>query len=480
MACTTVVLFGISGDLAQHKLIPALFQLHKEGVYEPSLRIVGVGRRPYSREYFLTDLSERSYVQNADPQEWEHFKECFYYYQMDLEDRSAYEGLAAFLEGLGDDEGRIFYLSVPPERYHDTLTNLANADLHRSDKGYWRRIVVEKPFGTDQASARALDRHINGLFSENQVYRIDHYLTKETVQNVLAFRFANGLFESMWNGRHIDHIQITVAESEGIKSRGPYYDKAGAVKDVLQNHVLQLVSLLLLDEPDSFSFADVSDRKMQILKGLSIDPATLVFGQYEGYGQETGVQPESSTETFIMAGLVHDSERWKGVPIYVRTGKKMQKRLSEVSVQFKESHQRLFEHAQPNKSANVLTFRLQPDEGISLQLQVKTPRQKLGVQPVQMEFCYASAFRAALPDAYERLFLDILHGDQTYSLRSDVIEESWRIADQILSYKGDGRVLLPYAAESWGPEKADNILEAEGRRWLAHENEICNGIIVDN
>ncbi len=479
---TAVILFGATGDLARHKLLPALFELVADGQTGEDFHIIAIGRRQFDTEGFLEFLRP-TLVHKADthPSQWEHFMATISYCQMDFQRSEEYGKLAQALADIEQECGkgnRLFYLSVPPASYKDILSYIAQNNLLSQPEGSWSRLVVEKPFGHDHDSAVELDQEICRFVDEERVYRIDHYLGKETVQNLLAFRFANGIFEPLWNKEHIDHIQITVAEEEGIKSRAAYYDATGAFRDVVQNHVLQLLSLLLMEEPASFTFDGLSDAKLHLLEHLRVNLEGTLAGQYQGYREEEGVGASSRTETYAMATFEAACERWQGVPIYIRTGKKLAKRVSEISIQFKEPAQHLFRSVDPLTKANVLTFRLQPDEGISLQLGVKTPRTTMDVQPVQMEFCYSSMFRQELPDAYERILADVLAGDKTLSLREDTIERSWQLIDEIQAFLTD-KPVYSYQSGSWGPEEADRIMSTTGRRWLAHENEICNGVILD-
>jgi glucose-6-phosphate 1-dehydrogenase len=474
---TAIILFGATGDLAQNKLLPALYNLMAEGSVKDVL-IVAIGRRDYSQEEFHGQVrASFGKKRTISDEEWQRFASSLEYCQMDFAQPDQYVRICEILAKHGSPTQRLLYLSVAPSAYTDILSFIAQNGLHEQMEGGWTRLAIEKPFGTDLASAQELDRHICRFFSEDMLYRIDHYLGKETVQNLLAFRFANGIFEPLWTKEHIDSIQITVAEEEGIKSRAAYYDQTGAFKDLVQNHILQLVALITMEKPESFTFQALSDKKEEVMEGLRFDPSQTVFAQYEGYLHEPGVAQGSDTESYAMTTLYHDCERWQGVPFYLRTGKNLAKRVSEISIQFKATSHTLFCPTDESRQANVLTFRLQPDEGISLQLSVKTPRTTMDVQPVRMEFCYSSMLQKELPDAYERLFADILGGDKTLSLREDTIEKSWIIVDGILAAKVDHE-LHTYPVGSWGPAMADEIMAKSGRRWLTHENEICNGVIV--
>jgi len=399
---------------------------------------------------------------------------------MDFGTEEHYADLKRLVDPNGSGEyAALSYLAVDPDAVPAIAQYLAQHGFAQTRGEGWFRVIIEKPFGHDLASAQVLDQKLSSLFTEEQIYRIDHYLAKETVQNILAFRFANGIFEPLWSNEYIDHVQITVAEEDGIRTRGAYYDQAGAVRDFLQNHILQLLAILTMEEPMSFTFNDLSDASLEILQAVQFNLNHTVFGQYEGYKEEGNVSPISTTETYIMTEAEIATARWRGVPFYMRTGKHLTKRISEVSIQFKTPTQNLFHNASTDHRANLLTFRLQPDEGISLQLAVKTPEKNMQVQPVSMEFCYANSFTSKLPEAYSKVLHDALQGDRSLTLCNATIEESWRAVTPLLEAKAT-LPLHTYAKGSWGPEAADHNLEEVGRSWFTHESEVCNGVRIIN
>jgi glucose-6-phosphate 1-dehydrogenase len=489
MSRTSILIFGATGDLSQQKLFPTLCELAQRAVLPPATTIVALGRREWDTEEFrnFTRPHIARVLPEFSPDAIDRFLERVVYYKIDLYEPSAYRKFQKFLytleggvPGKAPDScpaNRLLYVAVAPQLYATVLEGIQAGGIHQANRDCWTRIVLEKPFGRDLVSARKLNALIRSSFAEEQVLRIDHYLAKETVQNLAAFRFANVLFEGVWNRDHIDHIQITVAEDGTIGSRGGYYDATGAFRDFVQNHILQLLTLLTMEEPASFSYDDLADAQMRVLRSLSADPQRTVFGQYRGYRQEEKVDPKSQTETYAMTTFTIDTERWRGVPVYVRTGKALARKVTEITVQFRKPQSRLFQAGQPERMANTISFRIQPDEGIALQLAVKTPREATIVQPVYMEFCYGSIFRSQLPDAYERLLEDFIRGDRTLTLRDDVVEESWRVTDALLDEMA-GQSPAVYAPGSWGPEKAEAILAAEGRHWLTHESTYCNGIRI--
>lgn len=467
MAPLTIVLFGATGDLARHKLFPALAVLEQSGALPDEIRILGIGRRPYDSATFRQFLAETLPERQRSVLKWVE------YVPMDFLQPEGYGALARRCLSRDGEDSIMCYLAVDPAAVATVAQHVADSGLSRTKNGGWFRLVLEKPFGHDLSSAKRLDALLGRLFTEEQLYRIDHYLAKETVQNLLAFRFANGIFEPIWNADSIDHVQITVAEQGGIGSRGAFYDQTGATRDFLQNHILQLLALVTMETPQDTGFGALASAASRAVALTRLDPAKTVFGQYEGYRQEDRVRPDSVTETFVATVAEVASPRWQGVPFYLRTGKKLAERLSEVSIQFKVPQQRLFGFALPDHRSNLLTFRLQPDEGMALELGVKVPGSNMELRPVAMEFCYASGFGASLPDAYERLLLDVLQGDRSLALASRSIEAGWAAVDQLLAAKKD---LHTYAPGGWGPQEADDLIARSGRRWYAHESAVCNGV----
>ena len=494
----TMVICGATGDLTERKLAPALYNTLLGGFLPPEFTVVGFARRDLSDEEFRAHLLEgiNKHSRNKPVKEaiWESFAQGIEYHRGDFDDPAAYVELAKRLDRIDRDRGtsgnRLIYLAVPPNLYPEIVNQLDRAGLAASGsrsrggsaKG-WTRVIVEKPFGYDLDSARTLNHEIAEVFDEDQVFRIDHYLGKETVQNLAVFRFGNGLFEPIWNRRYIDSVQITVAETVGVEGRGEFYDATGALRDIVQNHALQLMAMFAMEPPVEFAAQDLRDEKLKVLRGVKpMSPsdvaANAVRGQYvsgwvEGekmgsYRDEPDVAPDSQTETFAALKLSIDSWRWAGVPFYIRTGKALPTRVTEISVQFKRAPLALFARAGvPTVDPNVLAIRVQPDEGILLRFGAKVPGQGLQIRTVNMDFRYGSSFAVDSPDAYETLLLDAMVGDASLFTRDDEIERSWEILDPILeAWKdGSGGPLHFYAAGTWGPPAADELLEQGGRAW---------------
>ena len=487
----TFVLFGATGDLAHRKVIPALYQLWRTHLLPHEFTIVAVGRRPYSDETFRqelrTSLDAYSRVQPVDRETWDELAGRITYHQGDFSDPSLYQGLSDRLDQLDEEHGtrgnRIFYLASQPSAFAEIVAGLGRVGLdHERHEGGWRRVVIEKPFGRDLNSAIRLNREVGKVFRERQVYRIDHYLGKETVRNLLVFRFANGIFEPIWNRRHIDHVQITVAESIGIEGRGSFYEETGASRDFLQNHLLQLLSLVAMEPPATFAADALRDEKVKVIRAipeLTREQVTrdVVRGQYgpgwvsakpvAGYRDEPEVDPASETETYVAARLTIDDWRWSGVPFYLRMGKRLPKRATEIAIQFKEVPHQLFKDSASDPEANLLAMRIQPDEGIMLRFGAKVPGLGLDVRNVTMDFTYGSAFQTDSPDAYETLILDALLGDASLFTRADEVEEAWSIVDPIVEAWAEmpSPEFPNYEAGTWGPETADDLLARDGRRW---------------
>jgi glucose-6-phosphate 1-dehydrogenase len=485
-----LVLFGATGDLAHRKVIPALYQLWRTNLLPHEFVLLTVGRRPYDDDAFRaeihTSLTQFSRVLPLDEGAWTSFAERIRYERLDFEDPAAFDGLAARLDALDKELGtrgnRLFYLATQPSQFTELVAQLGRVGLdHEHHDGGWRRIVIEKPFGHDLDSAKRLNREVGKVFRESQVYRIDHYLGKETVRNLLVFRFGNGIFEPLWNRRYVDHVQITVAESIGIENRGAFYEQTGASRDVLQNHLLQLVSLIAMEPPATFDADALRDEKVKVLRAIDIAPAdvprNVVRGQYgpgwvaaqkvPGYREEPDVDPGSETETFVAARLMIDDWRWSGVPFYVRTGKRLPKRATEIAIQYREVPHRLFKDEGVEPDPNLLAIRIQPDEGIMLRFGAKVPGLGLDVRSVTMDFTYGSAFNVDSPDAYETLVLDALQGDASLFTRADEVEEAWSIVDPIIDSWASGPPpeFPNYDAGTWGPPDADDLIARDGRRW---------------
>ena len=485
------VLFGATGDLAHRKVVPAVFQLWRTHLLPHEFTIVCVGRRPYTDEAFRAELKasldKYSRVLPVDEEVWDDLASRIVYHHGDFNDPVTFSALADRLDGIDIDHGtrgnRLYYLATQPSAFPEIIAQLGRAGLdHERHDGGWRRVVIEKPFGRDLDSAIRLNREVSKVFRERQVYRIDHYLGKETVRNLLVFRFGNGIFEPIWNRRHIDHVQITVAESIGIESRGAFYEETGASRDFLQNHLLQLLTLVAMEPPANFDADALRDEKVKVIRAISeMTPAQVrrdvVRGQYGpgwvsgkpvvGYRQEPNVDPASETETFIAARLTIDDWRWSGIPFYLRMGKRLPKRATEIAIQFKEVPHQLFRDSASEPEPNLLAMRIQPDEGIMLRFGAKVPGLGIDVRNVTMDFTYGSAFQTDSPDAYETLILDALLGDASLFTRVDEVEQAWSIVDPIIAAWAEEPApdFPSYEAGTWGPEAADDLLAREGRRW---------------
>lgn len=472
---TTIVIFGASGDLTRRKLVPALYSLHVKGRLPGNFRLLGVARSPGNDETFRQSMRQATLGETAPSSPaWETFASRLAYIQADPTDQEAVAGVRRRLENVnGSRLGHLlFYLAVPPQAYADLVATLAAVGL-TSDEAGWRRVIVEKPFGRDLASAHALNDAIHRHLHEDQIYRIDHYLGKETVQNVLVFRFANSIFEPIWNRNYIDNVQITVAESVGVEHRGPFYDSVGVLRDVFQNHVLQLLCMAAMEPPASFQADALRDERMKVLN--AIRPLTgddvarhTVRAQYAGYRQEAGVASNSATATYAALRLFIDNWRWQGVPFYLRSGKRMADKTTQISIQFKSVPHLMFPLPPGSKiRPNALFLCLQPDEGIHLRFEAKVPDTVSEMRTVDMDFHFAEDFGpGAIPEAYERLLLDALHGDPSLYTRADSIELAWALVDPITRAWEESRPkVVSYSPGSWGPDEADELLAADGHSW---------------
>jgi glucose-6-phosphate 1-dehydrogenase len=483
---TAVVIFGASGDLTKRKLLPALFHLEQSGLLPDKFAVVGVARRPLQDE-FQKDMREGILqfggVKDGDPK-LDDFMKKVTYHAMNFDDPEGYGKLKSVLEGIDKQQGtsgnRLFYLATAPEYFADIIQQLGEHGMARPEQGDVHTII-EKPFGHDLESARELNDEVNKVFAEDQIFRIDHYLGKETVQNILVFRFANGIFEPVWNRNYIDHVQITAAEDIGIEGRGPFYEKAGALRDVVQNHVMELLSFVAMEPPVSFEAEAMRREKVKVWRSVSpIHPMDFVRGQYgpsraggkevKGYRQEERVDPNSGTETYAALKLGIENWRWAGVPFYLRAGKRLGKRATEITIQFKQPPQLLFKNqsgACKELQPNLITMRIQPDEGISLRFGAKVPSPNMEVCPVNMDFSYAEAFGKSSANGYERLLLDAMLGDATLFAHRDGVEATWKLLTPILeqwaSTKPKG--FPNYASGTWGPESGDELLARDGRAW---------------
>ena len=485
----SMIIFGASGDLTRRKLVPALFALYASRTLPEPFAILAVSRTVMSHDEFRRRMREAvmefGRARPASETIWERFASALFYIPGDPKDPALYAELWRALEEIerarGGPPNRLFYCATPPSLYDDIVDHLGTSRLARSDQG-WTRIVVEKPFGHDAESARALNRSLARVFREEQIYRIDHYLGKETVQNILVFRFANGIFEPLWNRNHVAHVQITVAESLGVETRGAYYEEAGALRDMMQNHLLQLLCLIAMEPPVTFDPYPVRDEKNKVLRAIRpIYPATVdevaVRGQYgpgfpggkqaPGYRQEKGVGRESRTETYAALRLLVDNWRWAGVPFFLRTGKRLPKRVSEIAIHFRRTPHMIFRRSPAGVEANTLVIRIQPDEGIALTVAAKTPGPDLRLGPVTLDFRYGEVFGAEPPEAYERLLLDVMHGDPTLYARGDWVEQAWELLAPALAAWGERPApeFPNYEAGSWGPSAADALIARDGGTW---------------
>ena len=489
-ACLLVI-FGASGDLSKRKLIPALFDLARAGALPPAFTIAGVGRTPFTNESFREHLHDALHefgrIAPGDDAAWREFAPRLHYITADPGDPASIQRIKSELLAIDSDHrssGNIlFYLATPPSLYEPIIRNIDAAGLYapRSSQS-WVRIIIEKPFGVDLASARHLNATILSVFTEDQVYRIDHYLGKETVQNLLVFRFANGIFEPIWNRNYIDNVQITAAETVGVENRGAYYEEAGALRDMVQNHLLQVLALTAMEPPALFDARQVRDEKQKVFHSLRLIAASdvsryTVRGQYgkgkigdaeaPGYRSEKGVNPASETETYVALRVDVENWRWAGVPFYIRTGKRLPVRMTEVVVHFRQTPHQLFSGLDPKMAKNGIAIRIQPDEGISLRFISKSPGSSMNLHPVSMDFSYGEAYGGQLVEAYTRLLLDAVLGDQTLYARGDSVDTAWTFVNPILDGWRTNPLarVYPYEAGSWGPPEADRLLQADGRTW---------------
>jgi glucose-6-phosphate 1-dehydrogenase len=489
-----VVIFGASGDLTKRKLLPALYHLEQAGNLPENFAVVGVARRPLE-ESFAPDMKEGIVsgggVDPSDPK-LDEFVGRICYHAMNFDDASGYDGLKTLLAQLDEKYNtggnRLFYLATAPEYFSDIIKFLGEHEmaqpdeLREEDRKNWVRVIVEKPFGHDLESAKALNDEVNKVFHEDQVFRIDHYLGKETVQNILVFRFANGIFENVWNRNYIDHIEITAAESIGIEGRGPFYESAGALRDVMQNHVMELLSFVAMEPPISFEASAVRAEKIKVYRAIQpIHFADAVRGQYGpgmidgkpvvGYRQEDRVHPRSQTETYAALRIEIENWRWAGVPIYLRVGKRMAKRVTEITIQFKQPPLTLFKDSHgkciEGIQSNIISMRIQPDEGIALRFEAKVPGPSMCISPVDMNFNYSEAFGVSSANGYERLLLDAMLGDGTLFAHRDGVEATWALMAPILQYwaKNPIKDFPNYVAGTWGPSTGDALMELDGRKW---------------
>lgn len=490
-----MVIFGVTGDLTARKLMPSLYDLAIGHPLPEGFSILGVSHRDWSDDVFRSEMRQAVEAGARAPvtdESWELFSQGLFYVRGDFRAEETYTELNQRLETIDEERrahgNRLFYLATSPTFYSPIIRHLGASGLAKRQDIYynridsWNRIVIEKPFGHDVSSARALNAEIGAVFSERQIYRIDHYLGKETVQNVLAFRFANTLFEPVWNRQYVDHVQITVAESIGAEGRGGYYEDAGALRDMVQSHILQLLAVIAMEPPALFNGNALRDEKVKVLRAVEppmgdMLPIKTVRGQYEegyvggraveAYRDEKGVRPGSRTETYVAMQLGIDNWRWAGVPFYLRTGKRLPRRVSEIAIEFKQVPHLMFQSVgEVDLSPNVISMRIQPDEGIALKFAAKVPGPTTQLRPVRMDFLYGSSFGEAGPDAYERLLLDAMLGDPTLFARRDEVETAWSLMQPILDgWEDNGQPVYPYESGTWGPSKAETMLRRDGREW---------------
>jgi glucose-6-phosphate 1-dehydrogenase len=471
----TIVIFGATGDLAHRKILPALYALTVQGLLPDDFHMIAFARRDYTDEAYRAEMCQA--IQQfsrlkPDPALLTAFGARLHYHHSEFDQLDGYQRLDQLLNSLSGESSanRLFYLATPPEQFPSIVQHLGEAGLHHDPAG-WTRIIIEKPFGRDLRSATQLNEQVHRVFSEDQVYRIDHYLGKETVQNLVVFRFANAIFEPIWNRNYIDHVQITVAETVGVESRAGYYESAGIGRDMLQNHLLQLLTFMAMEPPYAFDARALRDEKGKVLQAMRpIQLADTLIGQYVGYRNEKGVAPKSKTPTFAAVKIYIDNWRWQGVPFFVRTGKQLADKTTEISIVFKRPPHSLFPlEASEQLTPNVLTLCIQPDEGMHLRFEAKVPGAGMKRQTVDMDMRYATDFNAApLPEAYERLLIDAMQGDASLFTRADEIELAWQAIDPVITAWESGEVpLFFYEPGSWGPYEAARFV-GDGRMWRNH------------
>lgn len=483
---SSLVIFGVTGDLSKKKLLPAVYDLANRGLLPASFGLIGFGRREWSSEQFTAFAEENVRTHCRTPfneATWQQLTQGMRFVSGTFDDSEAFRKLSQTVSELDRDRGtrgnHAFYMSIPPKDFPIVAEQLATSGLSHSEPGAWRRVIIEKPFGHDLHSAKELDRVVAEVFEPDSVFRIDHYLGKETVQNILALRFANMMFEPVWNANYVSHVQITMAEDMGIGGRSGYYDGIGAARDVIQNHLIQLMALTAMEEPVSFSASDLTAEKTKVLSAVRL-PDDLARhtarGQYSagwqgsepvvGYLEEEGIDPKSTTETYAAIRLNIDTRRWAGVPFYLRTGKRLGKRTSEIAVVFKHAPHLPFDTtATRDLGSNAVVIRVQPDEGVTLRFGAKTPGSTMEVRDVSMDFSYGRSFTEASPEAYERLILDVLLGDPPLFPTTNEVDLSWKILDPIEEYWSTLGQPEPYRAGTWGPAQADRMLAKDGHHW---------------
>ncbi len=475
-----LIIFGITGNLAQIKLIPVLYDMAEKDLLPEGMIILGIARKPMTKEefqdYFYQTLKSGNIHHQHEIKD-EVFKKLsskIHYLDGTVDDPNFYPRLKDYLADLNKKgyhcDNRIYYLATYPDLYSKVFEGLQKSGLNKQDDG-WVRLMIEKPIGHDLESAKELNQLLLKYFTEDQIYRLDHYLGKETLQNILTFRFSNGIFDPLINKDYIDHIQITASEDFGIGKRGGYYDQTGALKDVGQNHQLQMLAFATMDAPAEFSNEAVTRERLKILQSLVAKPEDVVFGQYEDYDKEPNVDPKSTTDTYYALKTYIDNERFKGVPIYIRAGKKLNQTVTEISIVFKNPINRLLKNVAAGDNPNVLIYRIQPNEGIVLKILTKVPGHEIKLEPEYMQFCYKlDPHQHYIPDPYERLLVDTMQGDQTFFNDAEEVEAQWAFIDKLVAKRGKPTI---YKAGSWGPKEADELLEKDGRSWLEPSMDFC-------
>jgi len=478
---TIFVIFGATGDLSRKKIFPSLYELSKNSLLPDKIKIIAAARSDFTNEGFRKSLEEN--IPKLQSDAWKKFSQYIEYFKCDIEKNIDLDKFSTFLNSAEKEIGtctqRIYYLSISPYIYAEAFENLGQTNLNKGCQSHTKpaRIVIEKPFGYSLKSAQLLNEKLEHYFSQEQIYRIDHVLGKETVQNIFAFRFGNEIFEPIWNKDYIDNVQITYAEYVGVEKRGDYYDKSGALRDITQNHLLQLLTLVTMEEPTHFEQMAIRDKKLEILRAIrKMTPAEVlrntVRGQYEGYKKEEKIAPNSQTETYALTKLFIDNKRWQGVPFYLRTGKRLTGKVTSIIISFKDSGHELFQNYWDKPLPNHITIQIEPNEGIGIRLVAKKPGLTTQLEPVDMEFCYKTSFNQPRPDAYERLLMDIIVGDQTLFIGQ--VGQSWKIIDPIREVWDSNKPNLAiYKPGTWGPQEAEDLIKEDGREWLAPLLTIC-------
>lgn len=471
-----LVIFGVSGNLAQLKLIPALYDLENKKLLPEGTFIVGMARKNWSEDEYCQYIKEVLHTENrhhqhdVNPDTVKSLLSKMHYLKGDFESGQGYGELKEFLQKKGAaGQNHLYYLATYPQFYGPIFNGLQEHGMNKQDSG-WVRLMIEKPIGHDEKSARDLDVLLNKYFTEEQIFRLDHYMGKETIQNILVFRFGNGIMQPLLNHRHVDHIQITLAEDFGIGKRGGYFDSVGELRDMGQNHILQMLAISTMEAPKEFTNREITDQRIKIIQSLKADPKKIVFGQYNGYLYEEKVAANSTSDTFFALKTEIDNDTWRGIPIYIRTGKKLAQTVAEISMVFKSPENKMFSDYTLGDWPNVLTYRIQPHEGIGISMLVKKPGHKLQLDSDYMQYCYKTA-KNDLPDAYEKLIFDAITGDPTFFNDAIEVEAAWKFIDKLMEKKVNPEI---YEPGTWGPTSANKLIEEDGRKWLEPSPILCN------